>query len=102
MKIIFSPQLRNDSLTLVKSGEVLTVNGDDFDFSWLDRGEILPSSAVDSDFICGDVERSEDGELTVPVILPHGANPSHAVAFPDPVTVIEDGDIVLPGGDEDE
>jgi len=100
MIIKFSPQRRDDTLSLSKAGEVLTVNGKDFDFSRLGNGETLPGSAVDSDFICGDVERSDDGELIIPVILPHGANPSHAVAFPDPVNVTDDGPVTLPGGDE--
>ena len=55
----------------------------------------LPAEAIDSDWIVGDVSRI-DGELHLTLRLPHGPNPSQAVAFPAPLTVLGDGPIPLP------
>ena len=96
MKISFVPQRRDDTLTVVKAGDVLTINGEDFDFSVIPPGATLPAAAVTSDFICGDVSRSEDGELELTLLLPHGPNPSEAVAFPAPLLDPEDGPLPLP------
>ena len=57
MLISFAPQRRDDTLTLVKVGDVLTINGEDFNFSGLTDGASLPSDAVDCDWIVGDVAR---------------------------------------------
>lgn len=89
------PQRRADTLTLSKSGDILTLNGKAFDFSPLPNGATLPSSAIDSPFFCGDVERI-DGVLHISLILPHGPNPPHHVAFPIPLTVTQDGKIEVP------
>lgn len=97
MLIKLIPQRRDDALIISKSGDILTVNGKAFDFSPLPDGATLPASAIDSPLFCGDVERV-NGVLCVSLIIPHGPNPSHAVAFPSPVTVTTDGPITLPGG----
>ena len=92
MIIKFNPQRRADTLSLSKSGDVLTINGKAFDFSPLPNGATLPASAIDSPLFCGDVERV-DGVLYVSLILPHGPNPPHNVAFPVPLTITRDGNI---------
>lgn len=99
MRISFSPQRRDEGLAVVKAGDILTVNGEAFDFSSLpDRGTI-PAGAVPCEWIVGPVERV-DGELRITLILPHGPSPSAAVAFPAPITVTEDGEIDLPHDEE--
>lgn len=96
MLISFSPQRRDGALVLEKSsGDRLRINGELFNFNPLDDGDVIPAGAVPCDWIVGPVERI-DGEIRVTVILPHGPNPSQAVAFPEPVTVTEDGPIVVP------
>lgn len=95
MQIKFNPQRRDDSLTVVKQGEVLVVNGIEFDFSAVLEGATLPADAIDSDLFSGDVERI-NGELVLTLTLPHGPNPSQAVAFPQPIAVINDGTVELP------
>lgn len=95
MIITLSPQRREDTLTLVKTGDVLTINGDDFDFTDLPDGETILSGVVPSDFIVGPVKRV-DGELHITIVLPHGPTPPIYVAFPDPIIDPEDGAIPLP------
>ena len=99
MIISFSPQRRDDTLVVSKSDDVLTINGDVIDLSVIPDGATLPASAIDNEWIVGNVDRI-DGILQVTLILPHGRNPSRAVAFPDPITVTEDGLIELPADKE--
>lgn len=96
MKIILSPMRRDDQLTLTKAGDVLTLNGEAFDFSGLPNGATLPRSAITSDWFAGDVTRDDAGELTVPLILPHGANAPEETRFPAPLENVADGLVVLP------
>lgn len=95
MQIKFNPQRRDDSLSVVKQGDTLIINGTEYDFSAVPEGATLPADAIDSDLFGGPVERI-GGELYVTLTLPHGPNPSQAVAFPEPITVSEDGPVALP------
>ena len=95
MKLLLSPQRRDDTLTLSKSGDALTVNGTVYDFSPLPDGATLPREAIDCEWICGNVERV-NGELEIPILLPHGPDASEAARFPEPMAVTIDGEVVLP------
>lgn len=96
MRISFIPQRRDDPITLEKSsGDRLRINGDLFNFNALNDGDMIPAGVVPCDWIIGPVERS-DGEVKVTLILPHAPNPSQAVAFPEPITVTDDGPIEVP------
>ena len=95
MIINLNPQRRDDSLTVVKQGDVLVVNGIEFDFSAVPEGATLPADAIDSDLFSGPVERV-GGVLRITLTLPHGPNPSQAVAFPEPINVVSDGPVALP------
>ena len=95
MHIILLPQRRDDTLTVSKQGDTLTVNGIAYDFSVIPDGATLPASAVDCEFITGDVERIS-GVLHISLILPHGPNPSQEVAFPAPIINPPDGVLELP------
>jgi len=96
MKITLSPMRRDDQLTLSKSGDALTLNGEAFDFSGLPNGAILPRSAISSEWFAGDVIRDEAGDLTVPLILPHGATAPEETRFPAPLENVADGPVDLP------
>lgn len=96
MRISFSPQRRDDELTVIKSGDALTINGVTYDFSPLPDGGTLPREAVDCEWLASDVERI-DGKIHLTLILPHGPNPPPEVAFPEAITVTNDGLIALPG-----
>jgi len=95
MKINLSPIRRDDSLEVTKSGDVLTINGVDYDFSQLPEGATLPRDAVDCEWLASDVERI-DGELVLTLLLPHGPNASEAVRFPQPLLNVPDGLVELP------
>lgn len=99
MHISFSPQFRSDALVVSKAGDVLTINGDPIDLSVIPDGATLPAGAIDSEWIVGPVERI-DGVLHLTLLLPHGPDPSPAVAFPEPILVASDGPVAVPQ-DED-
>lgn len=95
MRISFSPQRRDDALTVTKAGEVLTINGDPIDFTVIPDGASLPAEAVSSEFVTGTIERIA-GDLHVTLLLPLGPNPSQAVAFPADIINPPDGPIDVP------
>ena len=101
MNLTLSPVRRDETLTVSRAGDVLTINGENFDFSGVPDGATLPRDAIASDWIAGDVTR-EGGVLTVPLILPHGAVPADraedmaATMFPEPITLTGDGPVDLP------
>ncbi|KPP86570.1 MAG: hypothetical protein HLUCCO07_07300 [Rhodobacteraceae bacterium HLUCCO07] len=101
MNISFSPMRRDDSLTLSRRGDILTINGEAFDFSGIPEGATLPREAVDCDWLASDVVRI-DGDLHLALILPHGANAPRETLFPDPVTITEDGPVDLPANSIEE
>lgn len=95
MQIIFSPQRNKKSLSIIKTGDALTINGEGVDFSGLADGAKLTQAEINNPWICGEVSRV-DGELIVPVLLPHGANAPETRRFPEPITVVNDGEVTLP------
>lgn len=95
MRITLSPVRLDETLTASRAGDVLTLNGEAFDFGPLPEGATLPAEAISSEWIVGPVSRI-DGEMHLTLRLPHGPNPSQAVAFPAPLTVLGDGPIPLP------
>ena len=95
MKINLSPQRRDDTLTVTKQGDVLTINGTNYDFNDLPDGGTLPADAVDSEFVIGSVDRV-NGELELTLLLPHGADASEAARFPQPIIDPADGEVELP------
>lgn len=100
MRVSLSPMRHDGTLAVEKSGDVLTINGEAFDFSSLPDGATIPAGAVPCDWIVGPVERV-DGDLHLTLILPHGPNPTQAVAFPVPLINPPDGPIVLPADPAD-
>jgi hypothetical protein len=94
MQISFSPMRRGDTLMLSKSGDVLTINDEAFDFSGLPDGATLPREAVTCEWLASDVERI-DGVIHLTLILPHGAQAPAETLFPA-LTIATDGDIAVP------
>lgn len=95
MNITFSPCRSDAELAMSVSGDVLTINGEAFDFSVVPNGATLPREAIACDLIAGDVERAGSGVLTVPVILPIGPDAPESARFPEPMTDVPDGPIDL-------
>lgn len=75
-------------------GDVITIDGDVFDFSTLPEGATLPAGLVPSDWIVGNVDKT-DGEISLTLRFPCGPNPPFHVAFPSPI-VIHEGPVNLP------
>lgn len=96
MIIKLSPQRRDDSLLVQKTGDVLRINGTDYDFSVVPNGATLPKDAITCDLIAGDVERDINGVLTIPLLMPVGPTPTTEQAFPADIVDPADGEIVLP------
>lgn len=95
MHITFSPQRSDDTLTVLRQGDTLSINGDAFDFSALPDGATIASENSPSPWITGPIERI-DGKLHLTLLLPYGPNPSAAVAFPEPLVDPADGELELP------
>jgi hypothetical protein len=93
MRLIFSPQRRDDALALSRSGDVLTLNGVSFDLSGVPEGATLPAEAVPSEFVVGEISRTA-GELSVTIIRPYGAASTEADLFPEPLPNAPNGDII--------
>jgi hypothetical protein len=99
MLIKLSPIRSDKTLVVSKKDDVLTVNGEVFDFSPLKEGQVLPADAIKSEWFIGDVSRVE-GELILTLVLPHGPNPSQNVAFPKDLVNVKNGKVKLPTGDK--
>ena len=94
MQITFSPQAR-PPVVYSRAGDILTIDGDAFDFTNLADGATLPAEAISSDMVVGDVSRIA-GVLHLTLILPHGTNAPEATRFPAPLTLAGDGLVTMP------
>jgi hypothetical protein len=95
MRIKLTPSRRDDSLVVVRSGNILMVNGEAFDFSPMGDGDTLPRSAIQSEWFPGDVDKV-DGELTLTLLLPIPPNYSPEQAFPVDLLSVVDGPLIFP------
>ncbi len=95
MRLSFSPVRMDSPLEAHVQGDVLILNGEAMDFGPLPAGATLPRAAINSPWVAGDVTRDPEGLLTVPLILPHGADAPEETLFPEPVEV-GDGRVALP------
>ncbi|MDG1432346.1 MAG: hypothetical protein P8L68_15345 [Paracoccaceae bacterium] len=97
MKITFHPQRSDKTLSLSRSGDTLTINGEDFDFANIPESGVLPVSAIESEFIGGPIKRLDD-QLYIDILLPHSAGASQACRYPRSVLITQDGKIKLLNG----
>lgn len=97
MNITFTPQLRDCTLEMMKRGDILVINGIEYDFSPLENEDEIHSSAIASEFI-SDVVTRKDGVINLTVILPITVDATHEQCWPTPQFNIPDGPITLPGG----
>ncbi|WCM48975.1 hypothetical protein OH720_18360 [Pseudomonas sp. WJP1] len=95
MNIMLSPNRRDDTLEVIKTGDVLTINGEDFDFSPVGEGDTLPADAISSGWFTGEVNRI-DGAIELTLILPNPWNYSPEQAFPVPLLNVPDGPVAFP------
>jgi len=95
MIIKLSPQRRDDAQPSVSvSGDTITINGEPFDFSQIGEGDTLPHTAVESEWVAGDVERT-GGEIVLTLLLPHGYPAPEETRFPADINA-GDGPVTLP------
>lgn len=95
MYITFSPVRSDTPRTLVRHGDTLSVDGETFDFGFLQEGDVLPRAAVTGDWLGSDIERKA-GSLHLTVVLPHGMHAPDETLFPDPRHLTGDGPVELP------
>ena len=95
MIIKLSPQGGRVPLSIQKSGDVLIINGESFDFRQLPEGAVLPWSAVQCPHLVDDVTR-RNGDLIIALGIPCDADSSLAVRFPTDIVNPPDGDVRLP------
>lgn len=95
MRIKLSPVRMEGALDVSKLGNILTVNGEKFDFSRMADGDTLPRSAITSEWFAGDVDVAE-GEMTLTLLLPLPANFSPEQAFPEDLVDVPDGPVAFP------
>ncbi len=95
MRIKLSPQRRDDTLQVVRSDNVLVINGEPFDFSQMADGDTLPASAISSNWFFDKVD-NVGGELELTLILPLPANFSPEQAFPVPLDSVSNGPVAFP------
>ena len=93
--IRLSPQVRDGTLTVSKSGDALTINGVTYDFTQLTEGSTLPADAIDSEYFVGEAKR-ENGDIELTLLRPISVNATEAQRFPQPITVSADGEVTLP------
>lgn len=79
MNITYTPQRRDDVCDHSVSGDALTINGVEYDFSPLPDGAILPRGAVDCEWLASDVERI-DGVVHLTLIEPLRPQPEQEVS----------------------
>lgn len=95
MIIKLIPQRRDDELVVSKRGDVLSINGESFDFRELPEGAALPSSAVDCGFLLGEITRL-NGDLIITLLLPCGAEATDSANFPSDIVNPPDGNVSFP------
>lgn len=86
MKINFNPQRDDADLVVSVAGDVITVNGEIFDFSSIPDGASLPSAAVNGGYFSGDISRNS-GEIELTLIFPHKANAATVITYPASVSI---------------
>lgn len=95
MQISFTPVRSDGALEVSRQGDILTINGEAFDFGPLPEGASLPRSAVDCEWLATDVERT-GGEISLTLLLPHGANAPEETRFPQTIALAGDGPVPVP------
>lgn len=88
------PTLEGAPLTVVRAGDVLTINGDGFDFSALQEGDMIARGVIPCDRIDGPVTRT-GGHVVLTLRIDCGPS-SAPIPQPDPIIDPPDGPISLP------
>lgn len=85
------------ALILQVEGDIITINGESFDFTPLPAGYQLNAEDIESEwFGVHPVVRSENGELSMTLRFPHPSGAGEDMRFPVPIHVTQDGPVALP------
>ncbi|WP_135506645.1 hypothetical protein [Roseovarius aestuariivivens] len=95
MILNFTPQRGDHDLSVERHGDRLVLNGQEIDLSDLAEGETRSAEEIGNAWIAGRVQR-QNGQLTLTLIVPHGAGDPVADAPPAPLQVAQDGLVPLP------
>lgn len=100
MNIFLDPirPISDHEIIVSKSGDILTVDYQRFDFSPLQDGDTLLRGAVSDQIFPGDVSRV-NGEIELTLRMPIPINYSQEQAFPAPLLNVQDGPVALPAPD---
>lgn len=94
-KITLMPQFSDAVLHLIKSGYTLLVNGNSYDFSAMNDGDVIPSDAISDPNIIGAISK-EDGIVNLTILMPYSdPDADESVTFPEPIDLTEDGEITF-------
>lgn len=94
-QIVLSPQFSNDVLKIRKHEDTLTINGTTYDFSSLNNGDEVPIEAIFDENIIGNITKN-NGIINITVRMPYSdADAPEGIRFPQPIELIEDGEIVF-------
>ncbi|WP_085599325.1 MULTISPECIES: hypothetical protein [unclassified Pseudomonas] len=98
--IKFSP-VYTDRFARIESASVegyaITINGEQFDFSPLEKGYELSLEAIDSPLFADKAVMSAEGVLSITLLMPYDeATATEAIRFPAPVTVTTNGPVDIP------
>lgn len=99
MLILLKPQRSDDPLAVHKQGDVLTINGETFDFSSLPEGATIPFEHSPSPWVLGPIDRI-GGLLQLTLVVPFRFGGRHVDA-PPPLHNPPDGLLALPNLDFD-
>ncbi|MGU3574545.1 hypothetical protein ACLBWZ_03385 [Brucellaceae bacterium C25G] len=89
-KINLSPKQSGDILTVVKSGNVLIINGTPYDFTTLNDGDEIPHDAIVNEWIVYGITK-ENGIINITITRPYSnINAPESVRFPMPIMLTED------------
>ncbi|KAB0502754.1 hypothetical protein [Pseudomonas lini] len=93
---LYGQRYDDEPFELIKQGDSLLINGEEFDLSPLPEGGSLPGSAVDSQwFALGQIERV-GGNIQLSLLYPIPANFSPEQSTPKVLGNPPDGPVSLP------
>jgi hypothetical protein len=96
MLINLSPIFEGERITVSTAGDVVTINGVNFDFTPLEIGGSIPATAVDPSRFVGEISRDSAGNLVMYLLYGHALDASEEARYPLPITTAGDGPVELP------
>lgn len=91
----YSPLDSSATLEIKKRSDVLTINGESYDFRPVSEGATLPMEAISGKWISQPVRRV-DGELIITIRFPVGPEATAAALYPADIINPPDGNVRLP------